>query len=1278
MGGKSSQSTQQVTIPPEVLARYNAVNARAETAASQPFKEYSGKAEDFVEPLNETQKAGIAQTGAAAGQAQPYYAAATGQLMQAQQGTQPYYDAATGMALGSARAVNPGQLDVQQYMNPYLNTVLGSQAALLNQQNQQAMAGQTGNAIRQGAFGGDRAGIAAANLQQQNQLANSKIFSDILNQGYSQALGTAQQQQGVNLAAEQANRAALGQAGQYLSGLAGQIYGQGANTAQALAGLGTGAQTAGLQGAQALLGAGQVAQQTGQAGKTALYNQFLQGQSYPFQVAQFLANIAEGTGALSGSTTTTTQPGGFFSDERLKENIEEIGQTHDGQPIYKYNYKGGDKRKQIGLLAQDVEQRHPEAVGLAGGYKTVDYDKATEDSSMGGHVHGEHGGEGFAYGGTPMLPGLSGSDYGAMLQAQAQMFGPFGQSGLYGGSPTGAPHGGVAGYVPQSGTHVANLATASSPLPQQKSVAQHVKEIADAAKSAENAWDSGKRLKGAATEAYKNVTDPVYRNTSGGLTSDELDKLGMYSGGVAGYADGGMPGDMPGQDPDKTKLDIPDEKDTHQLAVAGAPPGPGRSGMQDVMDIAKMAAMFAAARGGSIGDRQGLANGGMPYGDTAPAGGLNIPNQAPEAKLQTAGSLNPQQSGLSQVAQAAGAANGIMGLGSKILGLAHGGVAGGRHGYATDGEVEDVPYDKSLLNAFVESPVGRGLAWTGRELSQFGTKTLPNLAYNVGIAAPVNAAAEIAGGKKLPYVDTFSSAPNILDKPFFKSESEKPEGSWDYAPGVKPPAATPRPAAPRPAAPRPGLSPGVSDADLKKAADDYLALSGGTPAQATGVAPAKPSITGRLTSPDAAGAVPLQRAMDAMPTGVAAPAGAPAPADQKSILERIKAGAGKVGLDKKENLIPLLTGIAAMGTAPTRSLGVAAAAGLGAGAQAYMPTQQKMAEIERTKANTRGLEASAGFTQFQNYKALAEMAGVNGAVPVPDPNGKLVIPNGRGGFDRYSLRIGAQSLTGADIPTNVEFKNVGAAGQAGAKNAFIKYQTVQDPEVKAKSGQEIEQILSSGAKTQADIHNLHTFEQSMSNLASTKGVLKAGALSPYIANWGAILESAIQKIPGYEGYKFSDLASAQEAAKNAMAVAAQQTSTQGQHAYSALQSIMTAIPNAGMTGEASIPMLANIHVNQQRNVDLAKYVNEYNDAVQSTSGLNRSFLASDAVQQFNKDHPPGEYEQERNKLSQLMLTPSFSKIINILQNGTPAQKAETIKRLDQFGGKNFHRYLTGE
>ena len=402
-GGKSQTSTQSVSIPPEVLARYNSVNAQAQTAAATPFQPYGG---EFVAPVNQQQQAGIAGTNAAANQAQPYY------------------QAATYASMAGGQAVDPSKLDVNAYMNPYTQNVVNATQAAMNQQFGQQNAAQQAQAIRSGAFGGERAGLQNAQLAGQQSLAESQAISPLYQSAYNTALQTAQQQQGVGLSAAQANRAAQ-------QGMASQ-----------LAGLGTSAQTAALQGAQAQTAAGTLQQQTQQAGDTAQYQQYLQQQGYPFQVAQFLAGIAEGTGALSGSTTTTTQPAGFFSDERLKTDVKEIGKTNDGQKIYSYKYKGDD-RTQIGLMAQDVEKSHPDAVGLMGGYKTVDYKKATEDaerparatgglipaefdaSSMGGAVTSDMAGEEYARGGYAL-----GGDPSN----------PYGAAGYVPSAPQSAPH----------------------------------------------------------------------------------------------------------------------------------------------------------------------------------------------------------------------------------------------------------------------------------------------------------------------------------------------------------------------------------------------------------------------------------------------------------------------------------------------------------------------------------------------------------------------------------------------------------------------------------------------------------------------------------------------------------------------------------------------------------------------------------------------------------------------------------------------------------------------
>lgn len=332
MGGKTSKSTQQITIPPEVLARYNAINARSDAVTNKPYQYYGG---EFVAPLTDTQKSGIANTNAAAGMAQPYFAKATSTLMDAQGATQPYFDAAgaaygaglgqgqeylgaaTGYAQQGGEAVNASDLNsdaINKYMSPYLQNVLQGTAGILNQQNQQQQAGQMGNAIRSGAFGGDRSGIAAANLNQQQNLANAQIYSGLLNQGYNNALNTAIGQQAIGLSAAQANRAAtqqtadrmaaLGQqgfnqfstTGQNVQGLGKDVYGVGAATSASLAGLGTGAQDAALSGAAAQLTAGQVEQATKQAENTAKYNEFLQAQSLPYQQLKLASDIALGTG----------------------------------------------------------------------------------------------------------------------------------------------------------------------------------------------------------------------------------------------------------------------------------------------------------------------------------------------------------------------------------------------------------------------------------------------------------------------------------------------------------------------------------------------------------------------------------------------------------------------------------------------------------------------------------------------------------------------------------------------------------------------------------------------------------------------------------------------------------------------------------------------------------------------------------------------------------------------------------------------------------------------
>jgi hypothetical protein len=272
MGGKKATTTSQVSIPPEVLARYNAVNTRAETAAAKPFQAFGNTAADYIAQMNAQQGAGISDINTTAGSYQPYMDKAT---------------TATQAGMG------PAYEGIDNYMSPYIKNVADATGAYMRQQQEQSQSGALGTAISSGAFGGDRAGIAAANLQQQNQMGYGKTMADILNQGYTQALGASQ------------------------ADLARQLQG-----GSQMAGLGAQSQQLGLQGAQAKIAAGTMQQQTEQAGKDAMINRFMQEQGLQYQQAQFLANIAMGTGAASGSTTTTTSPLGIFGNLATGGRVE--------------------------------------------------------------------------------------------------------------------------------------------------------------------------------------------------------------------------------------------------------------------------------------------------------------------------------------------------------------------------------------------------------------------------------------------------------------------------------------------------------------------------------------------------------------------------------------------------------------------------------------------------------------------------------------------------------------------------------------------------------------------------------------------------------------------------------------------------------------------------------------------------------------------------------------------------------------------------------------------
>lgn len=99
--------------------------------------------------------------------------------------------------------------------------------------------------------------------------------------------------------------------------------------------------------------------------------------------------LSTGLGALFGlgslampGASGVSALGNIFgkSDRRLKENIRLIGRTFDGQNVYVYNFKG-ERLTQIGLMAQEVQERMPDAVLDIGGVLHVNYAAALKDAA---------------------------------------------------------------------------------------------------------------------------------------------------------------------------------------------------------------------------------------------------------------------------------------------------------------------------------------------------------------------------------------------------------------------------------------------------------------------------------------------------------------------------------------------------------------------------------------------------------------------------------------------------------------------------------------------------------------------------------------------------------------------------------------------------------------------------------------------------------------------------------------------------------------------------------
>lgn len=91
-----------------------------------------------------------------------------------------------------------------------------------------------------------------------------------------------------------------------------------------------------------------------------------------YDMAGYNADLAQQNALYGGLASLGSAGITAFSDRRLKKNIEKIGTSIMGLPVYAFDYIWGGER-QVGVMAQDVVKVMPEAVSTVGGYMAVDY-----------------------------------------------------------------------------------------------------------------------------------------------------------------------------------------------------------------------------------------------------------------------------------------------------------------------------------------------------------------------------------------------------------------------------------------------------------------------------------------------------------------------------------------------------------------------------------------------------------------------------------------------------------------------------------------------------------------------------------------------------------------------------------------------------------------------------------------------------------------------------------------------------------------------------------------
>jgi hypothetical protein len=362
--------------------------------------------------------------------------------------------------------------------------------------------------------------------------------------------------------------------------------------------------------------------------------------------------------------------------------------------------------------------------------------------------------------------------------------------------------------------------------------------------------------------------------------------------------------------------------------------------------------------------------------------------------------------------------------------------------------------------------------------------------------------------------------------------------------------------------------------------------------------------------------VPAQQAISAQMQG------RPAPQQERGLVSGAVQDTGNFLSRNKDIIIPVLQGLGAMASSPSRYLGSAILQGLGAGAKGYADYQMLGAQTDAEKERVAQLQQASQQKDF---------------VKMPDGSIGVLVPDGKGGTkwvtkgQWYAMgqpptasqsRLAGGQGAGEGAGSASKIVDVGATG-AGAGLPQLKSSVADtlDPKTKeiaalnaeranrgsleglkadAVSANPFDEAAAMATAADTSSHQTAMYAKALSQLPTQmSGPLSSEILNPIISRIGNV--AALAGVPQEYIDKLAGANSAKEI-QDKVGIMLQNAQRKGT-AYQELETLRRAIPSDWNSKEGQAQLVSSILVNDQNYKNEDRYYRDYRRHFEEGTGL---------------------------------------------------------------------------